>query len=577
MFRKNDKRQKSIFGAEMLLSVDLQKRLEQSWALTFRQEVFERIDETVFARLYSEEKSRPNAPVNVMMGAEILKAGWGWSDEELYEAVCFDMRVRYGLGIEDVGGEPPFQLRTLYNFRRRVREHAVKTGENLYQKVFEQVTDEQLQQFSIKTSQQRMDSTQVLSNLAQGGRLELLVSVLQQVVKGVDEAKRGLWEEKAAIYLQKRPHEIGYAIRREDVNGHLHQIGLFLQALLPDLSEGSQAQILAERVLREQYQQEGDGVKLRPAAAIASDSLQSPHDVEASYRQKNGERYAGGYVVNASETCDGKNEVQLITDIQVASNVTDDGVLLQQSLQNQKERGLEMKEVTTDGGYTGPESEAYCEQNKIVLRTTNVRGGKSKAGNMGWELYEWNCDEQGQFTEVRCPQGQVGTLQPGHKPERLIARFGDRERCQNCPLLSACRVQLKKRVGPTFHVTLRSIQVALRRQALRPIDKSIRAPIEATMRSLKWPLRKNKLPVRGLTPALMYFSATALMVNLRRLHEQMLQNDSLPTILYAILAKLRRFHLLQMPSVSDRTLGQNFGLLYLLNSEFYHSRITPSD
>ncbi len=137
MFRKNDKRQKSIFGAEMLLSVDMQKRLEQSWALTFRQEVFERIDEGIFAKLYSEEKSRPNAPVNVMMGAEILKAGWGWSDEELYEAVCFDMRVRYGLGIEDVGGEPPFQLRTLYNFRRRVREHAVKTGLTLLQQTAE--------------------------------------------------------------------------------------------------------------------------------------------------------------------------------------------------------------------------------------------------------------------------------------------------------------------------------------------------------------------------------------------------------------------------------------------------------
>jgi hypothetical protein len=577
MFRKNDKRQKSLFGAEMQLSVDLQKRLAQSWALTFRQEVFERIDEEIFAKLYSEEKSRPNAPVNVLIGAEILKAGWGWSDEELYEAVCFDMRVRYGLGIEDVGGEPPFQLRTLYNFRRRVREHAVKTGENLYQKVFEQVTDEQLQQFSIKTSHQRMDSTQVLSNLAQGGRLELLVSVLQQVVKGVDEEKRGMWEEKAAVYLQKRPHEIGYAIRREDVNGHLHQIGLLLQGLQPHLTEGSQAQILAERVLREQYQQEGEGVKLRPAAEIASDSLQSPHDVEATYREKNGECYAGGYVVNASETCDEKNEVQLITDIQVANNVTDDGALLQQSLQNQKERGLEMKEVTTDGGYTGPESEAYCEQNNIDLRTTNVRGGKSKSGNMGWELYEWGCDEQGQFTKVSCPQGQVGILQPGRKPEYLTARFADRERCQNCPLLSACRVQLKKRVGPTFHVTLRSIQVALRRQALRPQDKSMRAPIEATMRSLKWPLRKNKLPVRGLTPALMYFSATALMVNLRRLHEQMLQNDSLPTIIYAIFAKLRRFHLLQTPSVSDRTLGQYFGLLYLLNAEFYHSLIIPSD
>lgn len=41
-------------------------------------------------------------------------------------------------------GEEVFRVRTLYNVRRCVREHAEKTGENLFAKVFDQVTDAQL-------------------------------------------------------------------------------------------------------------------------------------------------------------------------------------------------------------------------------------------------------------------------------------------------------------------------------------------------------------------------------------------------------------------------------------------------
>ena len=560
MFRKNDRQQKSLFGAEVILSQSMHERLAQSWAHTFREEVFGRIDEELFASLYSDVKSRPNAPVNVLVGAEILKMGWGWSDEELYESVCFDIRVRYALGIEDMGGEPPFQLRTMYNFRKRVREHAAETGEHLYESVFEQVTDEHLQRFAVKTGQQRMDSTQVLSNLAQGSRLELLISVLQQVVKGMAEEEKAYWKEEAADYLKKRPHEIGYGIGGHEVEGHLHQIGILLMRMAPALQADSEGQVLVERVLREQYQQEEGVLSLRSAADIDTDSLQSPHDMEASYREKQGERYPGGYVVNASETCADDNPVQLITDIQVANNVTDDGVLLQRSLRNQQERGLDIKKMTTDGGYTGPESEGFCEENGIELRPTNVRGGKSKAGNMGWEHYQWRYDDEGQPIQVVCPQGKVATLMPGQQPGRLIARFEDADSCENCPLLAACRVQLKKRKGPTLYVSLRAIQVARKRQDLRPEDKSIRAPIEATMRSLKWGLRNNKLPVRGLTKARMYFSASALMVNLRRLHKYLMQNDPFAAVLYVILVQLRPFSWLRTPSESVSASGPSFGL-----------------
>ena len=47
------------------------------WAGVFYCKVFCRSDEECFAVLYSDLPSRPNFPVNVLVGLEYLKAGFG--------------------------------------------------------------------------------------------------------------------------------------------------------------------------------------------------------------------------------------------------------------------------------------------------------------------------------------------------------------------------------------------------------------------------------------------------------------------------------------------------------------------
>ena len=132
MYRKNPRSAQPLLLTDVSsLPSKLLKRLHSSWAATFREEVFRRIDEDAFAVLYSEKGSRPNTPVNVLVGLEILKEGRHWSDEELYDRFCFDLQVRYALGCE-VFGEDDFCLRTLYNFRRRVVDHALSSGKNLF-------------------------------------------------------------------------------------------------------------------------------------------------------------------------------------------------------------------------------------------------------------------------------------------------------------------------------------------------------------------------------------------------------------------------------------------------------------
>ena len=101
MFRKNQQHlQSKLFSSMGALPNKVRERLERSWAGEFYREFFTRIDEELFAPLYAEIASRPNVPVNLLVGLETLKAGFGWSDEEMYDHFCYDLQVRYALGLD---------------------------------------------------------------------------------------------------------------------------------------------------------------------------------------------------------------------------------------------------------------------------------------------------------------------------------------------------------------------------------------------------------------------------------------------------------------------------------------------
>ena len=114
MFRRNEQHlQWPLISDLDALPPKLKERLEASWAGVFYREVFVRLDEEPVAVLYSDEASRPNIPINVLVGLETLKSGFGWRDEQMYENFCFNLQVRYALGYRQLT-EGHFELRTTY-------------------------------------------------------------------------------------------------------------------------------------------------------------------------------------------------------------------------------------------------------------------------------------------------------------------------------------------------------------------------------------------------------------------------------------------------------------------------------
>jgi hypothetical protein len=231
------------------------------------------------------------------------------------------------------------------------------------------------------------------------------------------------YSEAFAPYLQGHAGQYVYRLRVEENASHIQQIGEFMQRLLGELKEGYSVdpvyQVL-ERVFNEHFRVEGEAAKAKVGRELSAASLQSPDDLEATFRQKGGKGYRG-YVVNLTETCDPKNALQLtpalaagasVTKVQVASNNTNDGCLLVEALPNLKQR-TNLDTLYTDGGHGGPGSDAVLDEQHVTHIQTAICGNSPNHKKLSLSGFAIQLDEDGKPVQVTCPQKQQVPLYPG--------------------------------------------------------------------------------------------------------------------------------------------------------------------
>ena len=536
MFKKNHRHLQIPLTSHVdELPEKLRKRLENSWAGIFYREFFCRLNEAPFEVLYVDFPSRPNVPVNVLVGLEYLKAGNGWTDEEMYDNYCYDTQVRYALGYRQLG-EGDFDLRTLYYFRERLSRQMQETGINLLDQAFEQVTDQQIAAFRLKTGKQRMDSTLVASNIRRIGRVQLLVEVLQRVQRMLNESDQERYAAVFAPYVQGHAGQYVYHMKTEETDAHLQRIGELMQRLLVELKPGYAAepfyQVL-ERVFGEHFLLEEKSVVTKPNQALSATSLQSPDDLEATYREKRGKGYQG-YVANLSETCDPQNPLQLITKIQTASNATDDSQLLAEALPDLKER-TELETIYTDGGHGGPASDVVLQEQQVEHIQTAIRGRTSDPEKLHLADFTIKLNQDGKPVQVTCPHGQTEPVHSSSQKKAFVAHFAA-EVCSTCPLVSKCPAQPGKR-DPCRHVRFTQAEAHAserrrRSQEQQKEGRNLRAAVEATVRSVKHPFPAGKLPVRGKFRVACLLIGSAAVSNVRRIQRylQAKAKDEMPQV-----------------------------------------------
>jgi len=129
-FRINSYQQLSLTDSYSGLTCREQQALERSWAKTFSEDIFPSIDEEPFAVLYSSNASRPNTPVNVCIGALIIKEVFGISDDEIVENLMLDPRYQYALHTTSYE-EQPLSDKSLSRFRKRCYDYESVYGVDL--------------------------------------------------------------------------------------------------------------------------------------------------------------------------------------------------------------------------------------------------------------------------------------------------------------------------------------------------------------------------------------------------------------------------------------------------------------
>lgn len=535
MFRKNDThRQPPLFSEVQSLPDKVRRRLRESWADVFYQECFSRINEETFAVLYADKASRPNVPVNILVGLECLKAGFGWSDEEMYDHFLFNLQVRYALGLHELDSGH-FELRTVYNFRRRLTQYRQETNIDLMQGIFGEMTGEQLAAFQVRTGMQRMDSSQISSNIADSSRLQLVVAGLARLSTLLVEEQHAELAAQLAPYLQYKPQQFVYRVKgRVATQEHLQAVGTLLAQLLDTLDDQTETDTyqLVAQLFADNYKGTEDAVIVKAHDEIASGALQSLSDREATFRRKGGTGYKG-YVFNISQTCDPANELQLITHIQTAPNNVDDADLLVAALPDLTEQTA-VDTLYADGGFGSPAADQALHDHGVDLHQTNLRGKAPAPGRYCLADFQIACDEEGQPRYIACPQGQMVPVLPA-RTTGFVAGF-NKDVCRACPAFQqgVCPVRpLKTKNVCRLSFTQEQLFWAGRRRRYRRLKASKgdpRAAVEAAVRTIKHPFR-GKLPVRGLARVSDMLTAAAMMANVRsilRYHKRKRRAETAP-------------------------------------------------
>ncbi len=523
MFKANKVNESELLSSwECILGPKAFAALKLSKDYQFYKWIFSRICEEDFSVLYSEDSPTRNCPVNCLMAALILIQMKNLSHEEFFNRLKFDVGIRFALGLKGFD-ERPFVERTFYNFKNRLSEYAAKMGINLVAQVFSRLSAEYIRHFKVKTDIQRLDGVLINSNIRAHSRLSLLVEVLcrlHRVLSAEDQAKHAVWFKP---YL-KGGEKYVYGVRPDAYDTQLEYLGAVYHALHEDIAEryaDEQDFKIFQRAYKEHFKVvEDEGaeqpIEVRPSGELSSDCMQSPDDLEATYRPKNGKKHQG-YVAVGTETCHPDNELNLITHLATAPNNTDDSVILENSLDEMKAHTPDLKELHGDGGFPSEGVDIKAQQHGINIIQTAVKGKTASV------IMEVKGDEQSGFI-VNCP----GDKQPPKKAEKAGKNFKvvyNFKACIGCPFFDECPTKAhrnEKKQTATFRFKATEPLKQKRHKALQKIPaerRTLRPAVERLMASLRrGEKRTGKLKVRGRCNFDSYIFCMGIAINFERIY-----------------------------------------------------------
>ena len=546
MFRERNP-QSSLLQSAFFYPTKKVKLLEKSWAEVFQRKALPLIDEKLFAGMYCEDNGRPNREVQIVLGVLLLKDMFNLTDEEALENLEFNLLWHHALRLSLEEAHLP--QKTLHNFRYRL---VVYDGGRV---AFCETTDRIIAALGIKTGRQRLDSTHIISNIALLTRLGLFCETIRLFLRSLAKKHPELSSRIPAVlskrYLKEEGESTSYEDTRSDAtHRRLGVCARDLYRLIDELRGTAAVEMeeyhLLERLLREQCEigrkgggrpaedddDAGEGsvpITLKKPGQVASDSLQTPHDVNVTYSGHKGK----GYEVQVAETCDADNPTQIITQVDLTPSSGSDAAAPESFIEALIERDIQPGELYADTTYGSGRNVIEAEMFGTEL-VSPVAGSKSnKIGEVGSDFTaaDFQIDVLGENRTV-CPAGQaaMAEYEESAAPERVELRFA-REICGTCTLRSRCPVKFDSRLGAyVLEADLIKVNIERRRRAEAGGEfrkrYAIRAGIEGTNSELKRAHGLGRLRVRGGKRVRLAVYLKALACNIKRMVRALLEEKT---------------------------------------------------
>jgi len=534
-FKSNAVQQINMEDALLNLPPRVKKFVEKSWSAGFSEIIFPQINEKRFAVLYSDNPAtRPNTPVNAIIGALIIKELFNLTDEDLLESILCDVRFQVALRTTSFK-EQPFSDRTFSRFRERLYYHELNTGEDLLKEEMIDLAEAFRKYLNIQPTLKRMDSLMVASGSKKMSRLEILYTCVANLVKQLHKnGETPLVQPLEAYLKEEHRNQIIYHQRHEDLDQRLSVViedAKQLMNLVPENSQQTEAYHHLVRVMEEQTHTDDTGRTIaKPKKDISSQSMQNPSDPDATFRFKSGQNHKG-YVAHVVETTD--KEGSMITAYDYQPNTHSDNEFCRKTIE---EMGPQAEKTTlvADGAYASTENTLMAEANNIDLVTTSLLGKAPDEVQAHFKLDTEN------HKVLRCPAGKKPYKTRYYQQTGTYRASFTLNDCQDCPLRNHCGMKPQKKSNYVM-ITEKTVQRAtyLQKYSLPEYQElaRVRNGVEGIPSVLRRKHHVDHMPVRGYLRSKMWFGFKITAINVKRVLNKVRQDRFLPDIF----AKLHGF------------------------------------
>jgi len=482
---------------DSVLTEKTRKSLLDDWTGVFRHVILELMPVDAISGHFDATMGRPTKELYSMAGLLFIQEFSNWTKDEALAAYRFHMDIHYALNLEPVAHD--------LSIRSLERYIVLFEKDDLAKSTMEEITIKLVDILGIEIDKQRLDSTHIFSDMASFGRTRLMgVAIkrfLTQVIRHNKEDYNALEESFRnryapgvnQLFADTKKDSESRRLLRQQVAEDMHFIIRYFGSKAE--YNGKDTYKAVERIFYEQCEVHEEKVSIKKKTG--GNVMQNPSDPGASYDGHKGP----GYQVQIAETCNPKNEVQLITCAIPQTAAEPDGGSVEKVLENLETNDLLPDELLVDTHYTGDENVQLAEEKGVEL-VGPVPSGSSKNKNDEYEqlnIDDFNVDEATEEV-VCCPAGQKPESSEHNSNTGKTKTVMIESACSQCEFFDQCPVEKIRGQYKLEHTAKQRRLSGRRREQNTEVFRQrykTRGGIEGTNSGLKRKTGLGQLRVRG--------------------------------------------------------------------------------